>query len=108
MIHPFGSITFQELIAQNITFLSEIKQGQVVVLIGDFDPLSIRVLFELIDRKAIVVPLIKETEVDHEYFFDAALADFIIESGIITYRKNEKSNKLIKILMSFKNLKMNS
>lgn len=52
--------------------LSGIKAGDVVALVGDFEPTSIRTLFELIDRKAIVVPLTKQTESQHGYFFEAA------------------------------------
>ena len=42
--------------------LKQIKPGDVVAIIGDFDPLSISNLITLIDIGAIVVPLTDDTK----------------------------------------------
>ena len=48
--------------------LSQLKQGDVVALIGDFDSVSIASLLHLIDLGAIVMPLSTLTFSDHDYF----------------------------------------
>ncbi len=58
--------------------LSGINAGDVVALVGDFEPTSIRTLFELIDRRAIVVPLTDQTVSQHDYFFEAAYVTKVI------------------------------
>lgn len=58
--------------------LSGIEAGDVVALVGDFEPTSIRTLFELIDRRAIVVPLTDQTVSQHRYFFEAAYVTKVV------------------------------
>lgn len=63
----------------NKTDISQIKSGDVVALIGDFDASSVVFLLKLIDLKCIVVPLTKETKNEHNYFFENAYVDWVIE-----------------------------
>ena len=39
LIHPSGELSFDEVSSQEAIDLSEVKSGDVVALIGDFDPL---------------------------------------------------------------------
>ena len=67
-----GSLRFNQLEAISIEGLERINEGDVVALVGDFEPESIATLLTLIDRKCIVVPLTQETESQHPYFFEQA------------------------------------
>ncbi len=67
--------------------LSTVAPGDVVALIGDFDPVSIATLLRLIDRAAIIVPLTRETATQHEAFFEAAGVDVVIEGDRLTRRR---------------------
>lgn len=75
--------------------LAAVKPGDVVALIGDFDRPSILTLLRLIDRKAILVPLTKETARDHAYFFEEALVDVVIEDGAVRRRAHGQTHELI-------------
>ena len=44
LIHPNGSLRFSEVANQQHVDLSEVESGDVVALIGDFDPQSILTL----------------------------------------------------------------
>jgi long-chain acyl-CoA synthetase len=81
-----GDLTFNDIAGARRTDLSAIVPGDVVALVGDFDPDSIATLLSLIDRKAILVPLTTETRADHAYFHDAAFANVVIEGGAVTRR----------------------
>jgi long-chain acyl-CoA synthetase len=84
--HPFliykdRELKFSEISNSNEINLSEIKSGDVVALIGDFDPPSINTFLRLVDLGAIIVPLTLETETDHPYFFKVASVNVVITSG---------------------------
>ena len=64
------------------------KSGDVVALIGDFDPPSILTLLRLIDLGVILVPLTVETAEDHEYFFESALVDVVIRNGEVEKKRS--------------------
>ena len=71
--HPFliysnNKLYFNEIITQKSIDLSKIKSGDVVAIIGDFNPQSIFTLLHLIDKNVIIVPLTKDTKSQHEYF----------------------------------------
>ena len=53
LIHSNGSLRFNEVANQHHVDLSEVKSGDVVALIGDFDPQSILTLLQLIDKNVI-------------------------------------------------------
>ena len=75
--------------------LSEIKKGDVVAIIGDFNPNSILTLLRLIDMKTIVIPLTKETKYEHEYFFESAFVDVVIDEDSLTRREHNTSHAFI-------------
>lgn len=79
LIHSTGALRFSEITVQKSVDLSKIKNGDVVALIGDFNPQSILTLLQLIDKNVIVVPLTVDTRSQHEYFFESALVDIVIE-----------------------------
>lgn len=78
-----------------MTDLSEIRKGDVVALIGDFNPISILTLLRLIDMGAIVIPLTKETKKEHEYFFESAFVDVIVNKTRVVRLQHKGSHALI-------------
>ena len=68
LVHPSGELSFTEIAEQDLTDISSIKRGDVVALIGDFNPRSILTLLQLIEKKTILVPLTLETRSQHPYF----------------------------------------
>jgi len=75
-----------------------VHRGDVVALIGDFDPQSILTLLLLIDKKAILVPLTVDTRAQHEYFFESALVDVVIEGDLVKRINHSRHHKLIEQL----------
>lgn len=59
--------------------IADVKSGDIVAVVGDFDARNIRLLLELIERKAIVVPLTQATRQLHDRFFEAAGVDVVVE-----------------------------
>ena len=70
----------------------------MVALIGDFDPSSILTLLQIIDKNVVVVPLTKETKKQHQYFFESALVDIVIEDGNVRRRDHKEKHQLIDTL----------
>lgn len=95
LIHSNGELSFNAISEHKAIELSGIKRGDVVALIGDFDPQSILTLLQLIDKKVIIVPLTIDTRSQHEYFFEVALVDFVIEGDLVQRIEHDKSHKLI-------------
>ena len=100
LIHSNGSLRFNEVANQRHVDLSEVKSGDVVALIGDFDPQSILMLLHLVEKNVILVPLTVDTRAQHEYFFEAALIDIIIEDGNIKRISHERKHEFIEALRS--------
>lgn len=98
LIHSIGSLRFEDITRQASSDLSEIRAGEVVALIGDFDPVSILTLLQLIDKKVIVVPLTNDTKTDHQYFFETAFVDVVVENGKVKRLGNIKKHPLIETL----------
>jgi acyl-CoA synthetase (AMP-forming)/AMP-acid ligase II len=98
LIHSSGVLRFNEIADQQAVDLSEIKKGEVVALIGDFNPLSILTLLQLIDKNVIIVPLTIDTKAQHEYFFKSALVDVVIEGERLERRRHTKKHRLIETL----------
>src|SRR5262245_58466450 len=95
LIHGGKDLRFSDIAAQKPVDLGQVKSGEVVALIGDFDPPSILTLLRLIDLDAIVVPLTKETAPEHEYFFETAMVDVVIAGDTVTRRAHEQTHELI-------------
>ena len=91
-------LKFSEITSEESLDLSSINAGDVVALIGDFNPHSILTLLNLIELGAIIVPLTKETRNEHEYFFESASVDLVIEDRQISHLNKEDKNYLIKDL----------
>ena len=63
-------LTYNDLLlAYENTDLNEVKKGDVVALVGDYNPESIAFLFKLIDIGCIVAPLTEDTKNQHNYFW---------------------------------------
>ncbi len=101
-VHSTTKLYFNEIIKQKSIDLSEVRSGDVVALIGDFEPQSILTLLQLIDMGVILVPLTKDTVSQHEYFFESALVDVVIDGSSVKRIEHEKKHKLIKQLRSKK------
>lgn len=98
LVHSKGSLTFADLSNQSRIDLSDVKAGDVVALIGDFDPTTIVTLLELIDKRVIIVPLTSDTEGQHNYFFESALVDIVIDQRNVRRIKHSYQNALIEEL----------
>jgi len=98
LIHSSGSLRFGEVTKQKPVDLSEVKSGDVVALIGDFDPQSILTLLQLIDKNVILVPLTVDTRAQHEYFFESALVDVVIEVDEVKRLSHSCKNEFIELL----------
>ena len=61
--------------------LGKIQPGEVVALVGDFDPPSMALLLRLIQKRVILVPLTADTREQHEYFFQSAGVEWVLEKG---------------------------
>lgn len=98
LIHASGELSFSDIQEQKQVNLDEVRSGDVVALIGDFDPQSISTLLNLIDKNAILVPLTTDTRAQHEYFFDSALVDVVIEGSSVERKKHDRKHVLIERL----------
>jgi long-chain acyl-CoA synthetase len=78
LIYRDKPLYFTDLEALENPALAQVRRGDVVALIGDFDPLSIISLLRLIESGAIIVPLTIETSHEHAYFFESALVDVVV------------------------------
>lgn len=97
-IHNGVELKFSQIASQNRVDLSLVKQGDVVAIIGDFNPSSILTLLRLIDLGVVVVPLTVETTHEHEYFLESALVDVVIRDGFVNRRSNNQKHEFIESL----------
>lgn len=95
LIHANGTLKFHEVANQKHVDLAEVKSGDVVALIGDFNPQSILTLLQLIDKDVILVPLTVDTRAQHEYFFESALVDVVIEGDEVKRINHSYNHELI-------------
>lgn len=98
LIDSSNQLFFNDILKERFVDLSNIKSGDVVALIGNYDPQSILTLLRLIDKNVIIVPLTKETKPQHESFFKSSLVNIIIEDSFVKHIKHNKKNKLIELL----------
>ena len=100
LIHARGALRFSEIAEQKSIDLSEVKSGDVVALIGDFDPQSILTLLQLIDKNVILVPLTVDTRAQHDYFFESALVDIVIEGDNVRRIHHSLTHRYLETLRS--------
>ena len=98
LVHGEVALHFGDLAGRAPEFLAQVQPGEVVALVGDFEPVSINCLLQLIERCAIIVPLTAATAQDHEYFFEAALVDVVISPAGLTRRVHSAKHALIDTL----------
>jgi long-chain acyl-CoA synthetase len=98
LIHKGVELRFSEIAKQSPIDLNGVRKGDVVAIIGDFNPASILTLLRLIDIGVVVVPLTVETKHEHEYFFESALVDFVIDGVNVKRRIHEKKHEFIEKL----------
>ncbi len=98
LIHSKNQLRFNEISKEHTIDISEIKSGDVVAIIGDFDPKSILILLKLIDKNIILVPLTNDTKSQHDYFFETAAVDFVIENNLVKRIKRKNKHSLIERL----------
>jgi acyl-CoA synthetase (AMP-forming)/AMP-acid ligase II len=101
LIHKGEELRFSEIANQSHIDLSDVRKGDVVAIIGDFNPASILTLLGLIDIGVVVVPLTVETKYEHEYFFESALVDVVIEDNQVKRRTHEQKHEFIEKLRQF-------
>jgi long-chain acyl-CoA synthetase len=98
LIYQNTELKFSDIINEQQINLDIVNPGDVVALIGDFNASSISTLLRLIDLKTIIVPLTIETKNTHNYFFESALVDVVIDNGTVKRIKQKKHHTLIENL----------
>lgn len=98
LVSETSALRFADLAAQDTSDLASVRSGDVVALVGDFEPRSISRLLTLFDRGCIVVPLTEDTAHDHAYFFDAALVDVVVQSDHVSRREHGRTHPFIEQL----------
>lgn len=98
LIYRGVELQFSEIIKQQLIDLSEVKRGDVVAIIGDFNPQSIMTLLRLMDMAVTIVPLTVDTRHEHEYFFESALVDVVIEGGKVERRIHSNKHEYVEHL----------
>jgi long-chain acyl-CoA synthetase len=98
LVHKGDNLKFSEIASQRPVDLSAVRRGDVVAIIGDFNPPSILTLLRLIDIGAIVVPLTIETKHEHDYFFESALVDVVINGTDVKVIPHSQKHNLIEDL----------
>lgn len=98
LISDNQALKFSTVINHSLLDLSEIQQGDVVALVGDFNATTILTLLTLIDRNAIIVPMTKNNIMDQEYFLDVAMVDYVIDGSFISKRSHDNKSLLLEHL----------
>jgi acyl-coenzyme A synthetase/AMP-(fatty) acid ligase len=98
LINKDEYLLFSDIVNHTLVDLSEVRKGDIVAIIGDFNPSSILTLLRLIDVGVVIVPLTVETKSEHQYFFEAALVDVVIQDNKVIRRVHGKKHKLIEKL----------
>lgn len=93
-------VYISDVIKSDRSFLKNICPGDVVILIGDYDEVSISTFLYLISIKTIIVPLTKANISDIEYNVKTTNADYIVEEYNVT--KIKKKNTLNYLIENLK------
>ena len=92
------TVSLNDVIKSESINLERIPNGSVVALIGDFEPKTIKILINLIDKNIIIVPLTSDTRSLHEYYFENANVSYVIEGEEIKEIEVKNTNPLLKKL----------
>ena len=95
LIHKGDELKFSEITSQSYVDLSQVGKGDIVAIIGDFNPSSILTLLRLVDIGVVVVPLTVDTRHEHEYFFESALVDVVIDGTEVKRRSHNQKHEFI-------------
>jgi acyl-coenzyme A synthetase/AMP-(fatty) acid ligase len=97
LISQSGALRPSDVLHLDDEVAANVKSGDVVALIGDFDAQSIRRMLTIIDRRCIYVPLTSETAPQHEYFFDAAMVDVVVSpQGVRRLREEQADHPMLR------------
>jgi long-chain acyl-CoA synthetase len=95
LISSTGSLAFADIAesaARSAVQTSDIRGGDIVALIGDFDKSTISTMLQLLDQGVILMPLTDGTRVDHEYFFEVAGVEWVIrDNGLVRRKQSSRS-----------------
>jgi acyl-CoA synthetase (AMP-forming)/AMP-acid ligase II len=94
------SLNYSDIENQETSNLSQIEQGSVVAIIGDFDAVSIANLLTLIKRDCIVVPLTNEAVKANPDAITDAPCEWVVERDEIKKLIPTKQNEMIESLKS--------
>ncbi len=83
-------LTLADVAAAPAHALGQVTAGDVVALIGDFEPRAIQTLLRLFDLGSVVVPLTQDTRADHPYFLEQAGVDLVIDAGGVRRIRNRR------------------
>lgn len=99
-INDEKEIYFSEINSIKVTGLEKIKNGDVVALVGDFNPKTILTFLKLLEIGAIVVPITRETKSQHDYFLKESKAQYLFEENklIKPLTKNKTEHPLLEII----------
>lgn len=95
-------LRFKEIDEVSIDGIYNIRSGDVVALIGDFEAESIATLLNLLARGAVVVPLTNETRCQHDYFIQESHSQYIFEKNNLVkiVSESQKEHTLLDSLRS--------
>ena len=90
-------IFFGEIYKIKVSGLETTSPGDVVALIGDFEPNTILTLIKLLEKGCIVVPLTEETSKQHKYFFEQSKVQFVFNKNNLerTISQKQYQDKLL-------------
>jgi len=94
LINEEGKLTFKDLLDTKSIDLSNIENGDVVSLVGDFNATTIISLLRLIEKNVILVPLTLDTLEQHKYFYEESFSNVLIKNNIVTKSKQKKHSLL--------------
>ena len=95
LIRGADEIRLSDLKAVVVSGIVEIAPGDVVALIGDIDPPSVVALLRLIDIGAIIMPLTRANESEHDYCFEVGRVEVILDSRGIRRLSAQRKDPMI-------------
>lgn len=90
LIGPGESLSLADM-AQASNQCVGVVPGDVVALVGDFDAAGIRNLLTLVDKRAIIMPLVAANHAQHEYCFATGHVDVVMADGKLVRRQERQT-----------------